>query len=274
MAILQTLTAAIPYFHKAMKDDVMIGLVDREKFLAYIPSRAIDLKVRPGMPIPLQDEGLMNALKGRETHGRIPFEAYGHPFYAKTIPIHDDNGHVIGALGIGYNIEGQVLLEQSMGELEMITGRLQDRIHSVAAHAEQLSATSQSLSANSQAAYMNSQQTGAVLDFIRKVAKQTNLLGLNAAIEASRAGAHGASFAVVAQEIRKLSTESSDAANKIEGFLQEILTSMNRITDGLSGISHSTHEQAVSVEDFSEMVNQLSDISRLMESYMKKMYRD
>jgi methyl-accepting chemotaxis protein len=59
-------------------------------------------------------------------------------------------------------------------------------------------------------------------EVITSIADQTNLLSLNAAIEAARAGEAGKSFAVVAEEIRKLSEDSSQSANKIGELLREV----------------------------------------------------
>lgn len=110
-----------------------------------------------------------------------------------------------------------------------------------------------------------SKEIGHIVELITQIATQTNLLALNAAIEAARAGEHGRGFAVVADEVRKLAEQSGDAAAQIRELIQEIQTEADKavesMNDGTSIVQEGIKMVHLTGETFGDIVNSIERLA-------------
>lgn len=109
------------------------------------------------------------------------------------------------------------------------------------------------------------------MKFIENIAKQTNLLGLNAAIESARAGEYGKGFGIVSNEIRKLSQSNSNSVKEINEMLSDIRNSIEEISDKFGASNEIFDGQTAEAEEITATIQELNSTASILKEYASKM---
>ncbi|MEK4563325.1 methyl-accepting chemotaxis protein [Alkalihalobacillus sp. FSL R5-0424] len=251
-ATVQAVINIAPIIKDTLGPTAALGVIDTEKFVYFAPSTILNIDVEVGKTRLDRHDVYVRALKGEHIISKtMDPSIFGVAVVTSVTPIRDlDTNEIVGLLSLSRSLEHQEKLDTELNKLNEVIDALQGKVQHVAAQAEELSATSSDISHQANNANTNSRKIGEVVQLIEQISTQTNLLGLNAAIEAARSGEAGKGFGVVADEIRKLSINTKEAVQTIGKSLTEIQTSIEKLSTNINEISASSEEQSVTMVEF------------------------
>lgn len=255
-SILEHFIYALPHFSNLLTKDIGVSLTDLEKFLLYKPAKNFDMKVSPGDPIKPGSAVEQAIREKRRVVRRGDKSLYSMPYIAVCSPIFNNAGDVIGCAVATEPVD----MQDAMKDMAFT---LNDSICAIASTSEEISAQAQEIAAvtsNLAQVALKSQEkvkeTDNIIGLIRSIAGQTNLLGLNAAIEAARVGDQGRGFGVVAEEIRKLAANSADSVKNIDCIIRAIQSDSIQSYGQLTQVNQAITQIAVSITEVANAVQQ------------------
>ncbi len=216
---------------------------------------------------------------------QLVIEVTGDVHVRQTLDANKHSGlSVIDTLGTRFLVEiveqRQQLIQQlqhksqalllSAENLNDNAKQIRQSMEQLSHEAEGLAQTGQELSNTAGEASQAVNETKSILKIIENIADKTNIIGLNAAIEAARVGDAGRGFAVVAEEIRKLAKNSSSSIEQIESITKNIVKFMDKIVQGISASGTTAQNQAAAAE---EVLTSLDEVTTIAAS-LKEMAQD
>ena len=259
--VLQIMAKIMPYIPGFFdrEEDVSAGLVNREIFLINQPSKSLPLKEQYGDKIP--KGGLSEAIEaGRSVVREIPASVYGVPFRSYSVPLKDDSGRVVGAISVGRNLKRSEKVKSVSQELADFLGQSNEAIQTLTEDAQNVVASNEDIAELSKKASIGAESSSKIIKLIKDISLQTNLLGINAAVEAARAGSAGLGFRVVAEEIQRLSHSVSDSVTQIEDFLKLMTSSINEISTKITASNTLLQSQTAALEEIAHSLRELNTI--------------
>jgi hypothetical protein len=200
-------------------------------------------------------------------------EKYGGTVYIANYPIfnEDNSNDIVATLGI-------VMPKKTEKQIKELANDLNEKIVNISAALEELSASAMNIHSNENELNLDiedisilTNSINEISEFIKQVANQTNLLGLNAAIEAAHVGDIGRGFGVVASEIRKLAEQSKGTVPKINDLTKLIQDKVDATSNLSKTILATSQEQSAATEQINMNIEQISILSNELNEISKNL---
>jgi hypothetical protein len=267
--LLEHFLIVAPYLKDVFGKDLIVWISDKEQLLGYFPGHNMDIG---SDGILAQDDPMRVAIKNRETvRTQEMVGTLGIVLKDTNTPIFDDKNNVAGCIAIGVSLDQETKVVNVAQNINEAVENMDASIKEFEESAENIKNNERILRDNINGVSELTKEICKVLTFTKRITDQTNLLGLNASIEAARAGAFGAGFGVVADEICKLSVESMSIARKIEELLIKINEANRKTLECSDAALAATEEQASEIARTKTKITDLKSISDKLEEIAREL---
>lgn len=268
--VLQHFVEMAPYIPMFIEEPVSVAITNREAFIYNQPCKELPVTCELGKPFPEGNTPSLVMKSGEKMVREVSEKVYGIPFKSYAIPL-KENGRVVGCLMIAKSI---TVIKNSKEAI----ANLSDEINQVTSAVNEIADGVQNSSENNHEVYRlmgalleETQKMNHILTAINKLSNSTKILGLNASIESARAGAAGRGFSVVAKEIERLSSSTTQSAKEIGDMLGSIEVQLNNISEKSRETTDTFMQQAASLEEIAATMQNLNANVKVIDDYVQQL---
>lgn len=259
---IDALIGILPYIIKALPQDMLLCITDGEKYLQVAEGEELRVGITVGSPV--IGAATEKCIKENRATVFNAKESDEISFRGVNIPIPDKYGHPVGTIVCGIGRKKQQDLNEVAKQLSDSLEQMTLAMNEIAKGAETLAVVGRNLSEKVQQLNSKTVETGLIMNVIKQISNQTNLLGINAAIESARVGEDGRAFGVVAQEIRNLADNSKQAAEQVNTIITAILSATGDMIRSAEESSSIAQQQAAITEENASSIEQLQKLAYIL----------
>lgn len=268
--VLQHFVEMAPYIPMFIEEPVSVAITNREAFIYNQPCAELPVTCELGKPFPEGNTPSMVMKSGEKMVREVSEKVYGIPFKSYAIPL-KENGRVVGCLMIAKSITVIKNSKEAIANLSDEINQVTSAVNEIADGVQNSSESNHEVYRLMGALLEETQKMNHILTAINKLSNSTKILGLNASIESARAGAAGRGFSVVAKEIERLSSSTTQSAKEIGDMLGSIEVQLNNISEKSRETTDTFMQQAASLEEIAATMQNLNANVKVIDDYVQQL---
>ena len=268
--VLQEFIKMAPYIPMYIDEPVSVAITNKYAFIYNQPCKELPLNSPLGEPFPEGNTPSLVMQSGEKMVREVSEKVYGIPFKSYAIPIRED-GEVVGCLMIAKSITVIKNSKKAIVSLSEEMGQISEVINEITEGVQQSSANTYEVNNLMGELLKETEKMNNILASINKLSNSTKILGLNASIEAARAGTAGRGFSVVAKEIERLSANTNQAAKEIGELLSSIEEKLQNIGNKSEETTGTFMQQAASLEEVAATMDSLNANVKVIDDYVQQL---
>lgn len=271
--ILQKLIDTAPIYQDILQQDIAFSISDMEQYLYMLETDLLKFPFPVGTRIDAGGyEAVLNIIKSTKKPfiNYVPKEITGTvPLKAIVAPIFDED-EMVGLFSVSISMDKEEKVSTTSERLTQSVEQVYGLIDTITNSADGLNNMMQSIQENVAQAVESIKAGNESISQIKKIAKQSGLLGLNAAIVSAKSGEDGKSFSVVAKEMQKLAADSTTISEQVVQSLNGIEESIKEILQFIEEAKVMAQSQYVETDNVRNNMKLISEQSIALVEYSKQ----